>query len=334
MGAQVKTLGELVAVFLNYVAKEIGELRNKQATLEYYELQLRHFTAAVPTKTPLKKLIAFDLIQFATSRASVQAPKRLFAWAAKVGLFRPNPFADVELPEAGERERKLKRWEITRWLRACNRALRLLLLAQFECVCRPQEVRDVTWDQYHPEIPAFVLTEFKAKRRRKKKNKVKVRLLPVMPWLERMLARMDKRPHGPKDRVFLRKDGKPWNNNAVRIAVRRAVTRAGLDDDSKERIVAYTLRHTAATEDTLDGVAQSTLAKVMGHADIATTARYQHEEARDLVDALKAARDRNRAKRRAKNAVKPKGKTKEPPAAPLFDGLTILGFSPPQAAGL
>ena len=57
-----------------------------------------------------------------------------------------------------------------------------------------------------------------------------------------------------------------------------------------ENIVAYTLRHTAATRACTSGVPDRVLADLMGHTSTNTTRRYQHPQLEHLADAIKQAR--------------------------------------------
>jgi integrase/recombinase XerD len=96
----------------------------------------------------------------------------------------------------------------------------------------------------------------------------------------------------PEAHLFLNSRGAPWTSSALRIAVRRACRRLGLDETHGEKIVAYTIRHTAATAATVAGVRDRHLADLMGHSTTRTTARYQHldvEHLRKAAELLGAA---------------------------------------------
>jgi integrase len=193
----------------------------------------------------------------------------------------------VPLPPRGERERVLTRGERVGLLRGAEMAFRRFMLAMICTMARPQEVRALRWDQLRGDGTAFVLDQFKGKGRRR--DGVRVRVLPVNARLARLLARLARRPaHLSSDRVFLNGDGRPWTANAVRCRMRRLRARLGLDQGA-EPVVCYTLRHTAATDATANGVTDRVLAELMGHASTRTTARYQHLQIGHLTAAIEQA---------------------------------------------
>ena len=72
--------------------------------------------------------------------------------------------------------------------------------------------------------------------------------------------------------------------------MRRAYKRAGVNPKGvREKAVAYTIRHTGATEATRRGIRDRTLADILGQSDTRTTARYQHLGDEDLVVAMEVA---------------------------------------------
>ena len=63
-------------------------------------------------------------------------------------------------------------------------------------------------------------------------------------------------------------------------------------DANGENVVAYTLRHTAATRACTSGVPDRVLADLMGHTSTDTTRRYQHPRLDDLARAIRQANTR------------------------------------------
>lgn len=210
-----------------------------------------------------------------------------------MGLLKNNPLRSVPKPILGQRERILTPKEAAHLLRGSDRDFRTFLLAMRHTIARPQEVRAFQWFHlvYEP-APMFVLRDFKAKARRK--DRASVRLIPLDDRMVRLLNRLacKRQPH-PDDFVFLNGQGKPWTANAVRCRMRRLRDKLGLGpDENGEQVVAYTMRHTAATRACSRGIRDRVLAELMGHTSTTTTQRYQHLQAEHLSDAIKRANSR------------------------------------------
>jgi integrase len=294
MATNLLTLAELEQFFLTWLAGEVQGGRSRPRTLCYYRTWLDRFVAAAGGARPVAELVALDLERFKSGWHSVQAVQRLFNWGVEVGLLDKTPFRRVKRPALGQRQRILPAGHVLRLLRCCRRPLRDLLLGQLLTLGRPQELRALRWSNYHVDKHAFLLSDFKAKNRRK--DSALWRVLPVCPRLGRLLERLRRRAPKGDGFVFLTAGGKAWTNNALRLAVRRAVHRAGLDAVAgEEPVVAYTLRHTAATQATANGVSDRRLADLLGHTSTRTTARYQHLQLEDLAEALQQAIRRRRA---------------------------------------
>lgn len=286
-GAFVKpaTVGALAAEFLACLGRRVPEGRCAARTVAYYRSGVGRWVEAVGAGLPLAEVIPFLVERHCRNWHATQAVKRLFAWAADMGLVERSPVASVALPPRGQRERVLSPAERARLLRGAGRAFRDFMLAMLETLARPQEVRALRWDQLRDG--AFALGEFKGKGRRR--DGLRLRLIPVSARLARLLGRLARRPgFDPAGPVLLNDDGRPWTANAVRCRMRRLRRRAGLDGGG-ERVVAYTLRHTAATLATANGVGDRLLAELMGHASTRTTARYQHLQAGHLKAAIDRA---------------------------------------------
>lgn len=287
MRAKVSTIGELKDHYLHWLEAEVEAGRARPRTLTYYRTELLPFVKELGPDKKVRSLIPFDLECRKVRWHRVQAVQRLFNWGMAVGLVRENPFAGVKRPARGERQRVLERVELVRLLRAAKRPLRDLLMAQRYMLARPQEPRNLQWSNYREDLGAFLLSDFKGKSLRA--DHAKFRVLPIAPRLARLLARLRRRPGGDAGHVFKNSRGKPWKTKALSIAVRRLCQRLGLDVGEGERIVAYTLRHTAATLATANGVSDRMLAELMGHTTTKTTARYQHLTTDHLRRGIQAA---------------------------------------------
>lgn len=279
----LQTVSDLHGKFLHYLTAEVLARRLKQGTIDYYRRQLRPFVQAHGAALVVE-LVPYDLLQLHRTWHSVQAVQRMFAWGCDAGLVDRHPFIRVQRPAPGQRDRILNRQELVQLIQAANRPTRRILLALRHTLARPQELRNLTWPMYRADIQAFALTDFKGRSRRK--DGVRLRWIALDGWMLRMVLRWRSRATG--SHVFLNYRGYPWTCNGLRLAVRRACVRAGLDGEG-ERIVAYSLRHTAATWATAEGVLDRRLAELLGHASTRTTARYQHLQIQHLLEAVRQA---------------------------------------------
>lgn len=282
------TVAHLTASYLDHLAVRVKLGQIERATHEWYRAQLAKLDRAAG-RFPAAELRAEHLVAVDLTYHFVRAVKSLYKWATDedVMLLSRNPFRKLKPPPCGERQRVLTRPEMVRLYLAASPLLRRFLFVLRRTIARPGEIRALRWGAVQWDRRLVVLTRFKGKKHRT--DGVKVRTIPLdLPALRflRNLWERRGRPAGDAP-VWLDRDAKQWTRNALRCAMRTARRRAGLDQDgAEERIVCYTLRHTAATDATRAGVTDNTLARVMGHAKTATTNRYQHLAGDDLVDAI------------------------------------------------
>jgi integrase len=287
------TLGQLADKYGEWMAREVEAGRMKPRTLDYYHDNLQKFLDAVGGHRPALGVLPHDFEMYKTGWHSVQVVQRLYNWGAGMGLLTENPLRSVQKPGLGQRERILSPQETVRLLRGTDRDFRPFLLAMRHTIARPQEVRAFQWKHlvYEP-VPMFVLRDFKAKERRK--DKAAVRTIPLDDRMLRLLNRLARGRHpSPEDFVFVNRDRRPWSTNAVRCRMRRLRAKLGLGpDENGEEVVAYTMRHTAATRASARGVRDRVLAEIMGHTSTSTTQRYQHLQADHLAEAIHRANGR------------------------------------------
>jgi integrase len=268
------------------------------STVYAYALYFRKWVAYFGDQV-VKEITPADVVEFARSWHECQAIKRLFKWATEEAcLFERNPIKGVKPPRRGFRRRVLTRKEEKKILRWVKRDLRLLLIAFRETAARPQELRNVTWENVHPERPgdtidqalrnglcSIVLYDFKDCSRRRDDERPRVILLS--PRACRLLLRLRKKKQRKKDPVFVTERGNAWTPDALRCRFRRMRKKLKIKRDERgETIVPYTFRHTAATRAAAAGVRDRVLADVLGHVETKTTARYQHLCLEDLRTAM------------------------------------------------
>jgi integrase len=93
--------------------------------------------------------------------------------------------------------------------------------------------------------------------------------------------------------IFTDKDGEKIKE--VSNAFQRIIDRLGFNDgvdDSRQRVVFHTCRHTFASWLAIEGTPLYTIAKLMGHKSISMSERYAHlspDHKKDAVNGLAAA---------------------------------------------
>ena len=133
-------------------------------------------------------------------------------------------------------------------------ALRLLMLTG----CRLNEILTLRWDDVDRTAGEFRLRD----------GKTGTRMVPLTPTAETVLAGIPRVPHNPWVIV-----GKQPGTHLPSITQEwyRLRARAGLDD-----VRIHDLRHSYASRALAAGESLSMIGKLLGHADIQSTARYAH----------------------------------------------------------
>ena len=133
-------------------------------------------------------------------------------------------------------------------------ALRLLMLTG----CRLNEILTLRWDDIDRTAGEFRLRD----------GKTGTRMVPLTPTAETVLAGIRRVPHNPWVIV-----GKQPGAHLSTITAEwyRLRARAGLDD-----VRIHDLRHSYASRALAAGESLSMIGKLLGHADIQSTARYAH----------------------------------------------------------
>ena len=133
-------------------------------------------------------------------------------------------------------------------------ALRLLMLTG----CRLGEILTLRWDDVDRTAGEFRLRD----------GKTGTRMVPLTPTAETVLAGIPRVPHNPWVIV-----GKQPGTHLSSITAEwyRLRARAGLDD-----VRIHDLRHSYASRALAAGESLSMIGKLLGHADIQSTARYAH----------------------------------------------------------
>ena len=194
---------------------------------------------------------------------------KMFSLAAAWGLApeTANPCRSVRKYREGRRERFLTREEYRRLGAALAEAeaagsarapavaaLRLLMLTG----CRLNEILTLRWDDVDRAARQFRLRD----------GKTGARMVPLTPTAEAVLAGIARVPGNPWVIVGKKPGGRLTSLTADWYRLR---ARAGLDD-----VRIHDLRHSFASRALAGGESLSMIGRLLGHADIQSTARYAH----------------------------------------------------------
>lgn len=271
------SLAELLGHFLAHLDRQVKADQVAPLTAAYYRRHLSRAAELVGGGRQVEDLKPLDYLRTGlTSWHDMQAWQRLFNWALKAGWIDHHPFGRLEKPTLGQRTRTLTADQWRQLLAVCRPPLARFLRLQRLTLARPGEVRALRWDHIDADAGRAVLHHHKTRRRvQDRRPRVIVLNEQALALIADIRSEFIRKGLDLTGAVLRGHSGRAWTTNSLRLAVRRAVRRAGLDGPG-ERIVAYTIRHTGATQLTADGVRDRQLADLMGHSQTRTTARYQH----------------------------------------------------------
>lgn len=225
--------------FLQWIAQH-----RRPRTAENYTRYLDRFIKSVNVQT-LDQLAPLHLMRWGRTWHQIQAVQRWINWAVtKAKIMDANPFKGVERPRLGIRKRILNDVERVALMRRSKPSYRRFLVALRETMARPQEVRELCWEEIAWEekprgivaalrsgLAYFVLEEFKARDRRLDPDAPRV--IPISPRLGRLLARLRTRCRVTEGRIFRNDREEDWTPNALRCRMRRLRKRVGIQRDRR-----------------------------------------------------------------------------------------------------
>jgi integrase len=262
-----------------------SEKNNKPETFQLYRYYLQDF-CETHGRRMVVELKPFHVTRWLDSHPTwkgsrcnaIEAVKRAFGWATAEGLLSKNPIQGIKKPAKGRRDRIVSSEERAAILAAIkDEPFREFVSAMQETGCRPSEVARVTAADVNLEAGLWVLKLHKTARKTRRPRVVY--LTPAMLELTRKLAA--KYPDGPLFRGP--RGGKAFSRNNIRCRFRRLREKL----PHLAGVVAYSYRHTFATEALANGVGIAQVAELMGHTSTEMVSSvYGH-----LADRLSHMRD-------------------------------------------
>jgi integrase len=272
------TFAEGLAEFLAW-----SRLHQKPATTygpEYYGTRFRD---AGHGDIPLVQLIPYTVTRWVdgekakrswSSTTAANATRfiaRVASWCEEQRLIPKdsNPLEGMARPKARSKRRLLTDAEYRALLRGADPAFRRLLVMLRWTGARPQELRELTWEQVRPD--RIVLTEHKTTATDKAERDRVIWLVgpaaKLLAWL-----RSQQESTVVNDHVFLTPRGRPWTAQRLChvLAARRKA--AGVAKGA----VAYGARHWFGTNAVLNGLDLKTLAQLMGNSPEVAGRDYVH----------------------------------------------------------
>jgi integrase len=251
---------------------------------------IQRFTSSLPDGLKVADLKPFHITRAMDAYAHwanntkhdfISAVKRAFSWAEQEGLIEKNPLAHVKKPAREAREMAVLPGEYAKIIAAIQTpTFRDLIELNWECGCRPQEIRKIEARFFDAENNRVVFPPKEAK------GKKYHRIIYLTPRAREIVARLaEQHPEGP---ILLNADGKPWTKDAINCVFHRLQKKLG----KKYHLGAF--RKGYATEALKAGIDTVTVAHLLGHRDPSMVSRVYGQVQSDPEHMASAAR---RAKR-------------------------------------
>ena len=254
------TAARICDLFLDHSEKE-----HEASTYEWHKTYLQRFCDRFG-KLKTSDLIPFHLTTWLDAnpawkgarRHAASIVKRAFSWAKTQGLIPTTPFADFKIERGGKRDRVLTADEQKEILAAIkDQRFRDFVFAMQDTGCRPGEVAKVTAADVDLTLGVWVLQRHKTAKKTGKPRVVY--LTPAMIELtKKLVAEFPTGPifRGPRKAM-------PFTKNGIRCRFRRLREKL----PHLKGVVAYSYRHSYATDALERGVGIAQVAELMGHTD-------------------------------------------------------------------
>jgi site-specific recombinase XerD len=160
-----------------------------------------------------------------------------------------------------------------------NGVVREMLLTATKTGMRQGELKGLQWSSINWENQTITVRHSRCDYTKElgspKSNRV--RHIPMNLEVYYMLARRKK----DSGYVFLDEDGRPFDNQRLKLRLANVCKKAGL-----RKIGWHTLRHTFASHLVMGGAHIASVQALMGHANLATTMKYTHLSSSTLREAI------------------------------------------------
>ncbi len=245
----------------------------------------REFAEITPQEFQEHLTIIGKGLSDSTRRSNGVAIKRMQKFAIEeIRVLAEVVTGKLELPPQGMRERILTADEIAKIRRAASPEFDLIFQTLLASGARPGELCAAQIDNLKDDGTVIELADHKTVRKTKRSRRIMV----GKRLNEFIAAAVGDRIEGP---LFLSPRGKQWTVSNLSGKFRDLRNKTGLSDE----LCLYLCRHTFATQ-AVASIGLDEAARLLGHANIATTVRYTHpNEDRlrslqdDIGDAAEAA---------------------------------------------
>lgn len=259
IGSPNYTVAEIVTKFLAQPMTD-GTRRYYTRPLDALKAKLGYLKV-----TDLKPFHIMELDVSSLKRAA----KTCFHWAEQQEYIEHSPLRNLKVPAAKARGdwTYLSPDQWNALLRRLPADMLDLVVVMKETGCRPQEARKVETRHFNRVGQCWVFP------REESKGKRESRVVHLSDTAYEICLRLSlKYPNGP---LFRNSQGKSWSTAALVGRFDRLSKRLGF------KVIAYTLRHTFATEAIMRGVDLITLAALLGHRNLKMlSAHYAHIQRR------------------------------------------------------
>ncbi|HET6878629.1 MAG TPA: tyrosine-type recombinase/integrase [Pirellulales bacterium] len=204
-----------------------------------------------------------------TQRQAIVAVKRVINWAFDEGHIRRKPLRKLKRPAMERREALISKADHQAILKSTDAAFADFATALSQTGARPGEIRTVSAEMVNLDLGVWVLPQHKTAAKTGRPRIIY--LTPTMVTLTKKL--MAKFPSGP---LFRNRFEKPWSANAIRCRMRRLRKKLDLPKGT----VAYSYRHSFATDSLERGIPVADVAQLLGHVDLKQLQTYGHLDQR------------------------------------------------------